>query len=240
MQIFPSGGGRPDAATSDGHTSLYLFATREPVKAKYTLSLHAARPMLPSTTATPTATPTTPPALDGVRIEDTASGSTTASHILTDSNAEEESKVHYICNGTTKNFASSSEGWGFLKFFPRKQFLIGQWSTRDEIRIEAFVSVVTGIHHTADARAPGGLHLSSSRGLQQDLAHMFATKNSGDIEFYVSPGTRNDTSSTIVRAHSFILCARSQYFRVPFFFFCVFCFFVFFLGGFVCFFFFFY
>jgi hypothetical protein len=104
-------------------------------------------------------------------------------------------------------------GWGFLKFYPRKQLILGQWSVRDEIRLEANVSVVTGIHHTADSRMPGGTQISSVTQFQHHMASLLDAPKDSDIQFAVTAGERSSGRSIIMKAHRPILAVRSTYFK---------------------------
>lgn len=187
MQLFPSGGGRNDSASSEGHASLYLFATRAPAKAKYSLGLLKAPPVI-----------TLPGAPENVAENERLA---------------EEQGLYYLSHGSTKSFGSPSEGWGFLKFFSRKQLMIGQWAARDEIRLEANVSVVTGIHHTADSRMPGGTHMSSVTRFQHDMSSLLVSGEGADVSFAVTAGKRGSEPPVIIKTHRLILCNRSSYFR---------------------------
>ena len=107
----------------------------------------------------------------------------------------------------------TQKGWGFLKFYPRKQLMIGQWAARDEIRLEAQVSVVTGIHHTADSRQPGGTHLSSVTLFQNTMRQMLECGRKSDVTCVVYSGERDASPFVEFKAHSNVLTERSSYFR---------------------------
>jgi len=91
--------------------------------------------------------------------------------------------------------------------------MIGQWAARDEVRFEANVSVVTGIHHTADSRQPGGTHMSSVTQFQHHMAQLLETPDHSDVTFAVYAGARGTSPPTIYKAHKLILTTRSSYFR---------------------------
>jgi hypothetical protein len=116
MQLFPSGGGRTDSASSEGHVSLYLFATRAPAKAKYTLTLLKALPIPPPR---PDASASDdPPHVSGTT--SIGASSSSASAVASNSNATDgdrmasEAGALYVCHGSTKSFGSPSEGFFFL------------------------------------------------------------------------------------------------------------------------------
>lgn len=105
-------------------------------------------------------------------------------------------------------------GWGFLRFFPRKQLMAGLWAARDEVRFEANVSLVTSIFHTADPHVPGGTHMSSIALLQAQMDGLLASSVGSDLTLHVWPGARGETTAREYKAHSNILIARSSYFRI--------------------------
>ena len=90
--------------------------------------------------------------------------------------------------------------------------MIGQWAARDEIRLEANVSVVTGIHHTGDSRQCGGTHMSSITRFQHNMNQMLEFGRKADITFIVSAGARGSLEPTVYQAHALILTERSSYF----------------------------
>jgi hypothetical protein len=177
-----------------GNISLFLFATRSIVKAKYSLAILRPRP--PSSTS-----------------EDKKSATTTNVPDASEPTTSDEEKVHFVCHGTTKMFEASS-GWGFLRFFPRRDLLTGPWAAQDEIRLEVIVSVVTGIHHLADTRCPGDLRISSFTSLQQNLGSLLVSGKDSDIQCSVTVGERDKTKPTIFKSHRLILMTRSTYFRI--------------------------
>ena len=130
MQLFPSGGGRNDSASSEGHCSLYLFATRAPVKAKYALALLKAPPppvapllvVVADADIPPTVVPTPPPQLSTTGSQADVSSVTTVPPppTLDGDRLADEAGVLYVCHGSTKSFGSPSEGiyiFFFLNLF---------------------------------------------------------------------------------------------------------------------------
>jgi hypothetical protein len=235
MQLFPAGGGRPDAASSEGHVSLYLFATRGPTKAKYALSLMHPRPLVSPSGTPPAAAPSGAirAAVPGEEVRvalppppppPPSSTPPTGPLASTPTDPDDEPKVYYVCHGSTKSFGRPSEGWpcescperrerererereriagewetgwGFLKFFPRKRLMTDAWSLRDEVRLEASVSVITGIHHTADPHMPGDTHIAAPGDLQHTLGSLLDAGHHSDLVFRVrAPPFRVPSSS---------------------------------------------
>lgn len=222
LQLFPSGGGKSET-NSEGHVSLYLFATRSAVEAQqYSLALAA------PFSARPTSLTITPPATAAVEENTTRLGTshsatpaaaesgTVTEKKETESKEEVEAKIHYICHGSSKQFPSPSEGWGFLKFFPRKQLMAGQWSSMDIIEIEANVTILQQIIHTPDLRRPGGTHSSSIEKMMQDFGKMLGHEGFYDVILEIYPGKKGSSQGITIPACKAILAARSAFFMDTF------------------------
>ena len=79
----------------------------------------------------------------------------------------------YLSQGSIKDFATPSQGWGFLRFFPRSMLLAthGRYCVGDSIRLEARVTIVCGVEHDVKGGVP--LRLTAFPGLSHDMAKLY-------------------------------------------------------------------
>ena len=79
----------------------------------------------------------------------------------------------YLSQGSVKRFASASQGWGFLRFFPRDMLLAtpGRYCSGDCITFEVRATVIEGVEHRGDASVP--LTLSALSLLSRDMAKLY-------------------------------------------------------------------